>query len=322
MKVLDAPFLSCAELKELFQPLSPNLAALQLSSGRLLGKVQIFSLGDFRITLLETNQSLFLSGQRRPKPSTIAIPLNNPLPHDPYRAQGMVIPWPGLMGYNLQLTDFDLRLPAGSRLCTLVIAKDELLTRHQQQGGPLTLQRWQNTNQLELRADQATQLRDQIEALIKAEGKRADPSTADRLISAVINCFKDEEAETRAIEKRQARHTAAIELLHWCHTNPCQSVTVDALSELLYQSRTSLFKGCKEHFNRTPLQVQRAVRLDGVRELLLKPNKRDQLGLKGIKQVAQHYGFASQSHFTRRYSEAFGQLPQQTIEGNDPADAA
>ena len=322
MKVLEAPFLSCAELKELFQPLSPNLAALQLSEGRLLGKLQIFSFGTFRCTLLETNQSLFLSGQRKPQAWTLAIPLNNPLPHDAYRAQGVVMPWPGLMGYNIQLSDFDLRLPAASRLCTLVIAKDELLKRHPQQRGSLTLQRWQNSNQLELRADHANQLRDQIETLIKEEGKTTDPSTAERLLSAVINCFENEEAETRAIKKRQARHTAAIEVLHWCHTNPCQSITVDALSELLYQSRTSLFKGCKEHFNRTPLEVQRAVRLDGVRELLQKPNKRNQLGLKGIKQVAQHYGFQGQSHFTRRYSEAFGEQPQQTIQGHDPADAA
>ena len=56
---METPFLSCAELKELFQPLSPNLAALQLSEGRLLGKLQIFSFGTFRCTLLETrdNQS-------------------------------------------------------------------------------------------------------------------------------------------------------------------------------------------------------------------------------------------------------------------------
>ncbi|MAS27173.1 MAG: AraC family transcriptional regulator, partial [Synechococcus sp. NAT40] len=217
--------------------------------------------------------------------------------------------------------DFDLRLPAGSRLCTLVIAKDELLKRHPQQRGSLTLQRWQNTNQLELRADHAKQLRDQIETLIKQEGKTTDPSTAERLLSAVINCFENEEAETRAIKKRQARHTAAIEVLHWCHTNPCQSITVDDLSELLYQSRTSLFKGCKEHFNRTPLEVQRAVRLDGVREFLLKPNKRAQLDLKDIKQVAQHFDFASPDHFKRRFREAFGEQPQQTIQGNHPEGA-
>ena len=33
--LLDASFESCADLQELFQPLSPNLVALQLSSGLL-----------------------------------------------------------------------------------------------------------------------------------------------------------------------------------------------------------------------------------------------------------------------------------------------
>ena len=111
MKRFDASFQSCGEFQELFQPLSPDLVALQLSQGPLVGRLRIYSLGGFNFNLLEANQSLFLSGTRRPKPCTMVIPLvdHDPSSEDHYRAQGITMPWPGLMGYNRWLTDFDLK---------------------------------------------------------------------------------------------------------------------------------------------------------------------------------------------------------------------
>ena len=131
MKILDATFQSCADLQELFQPVSPDLRALQLSQGSLEGRLQIINLGSFRLTFLETNQALFLSGTRRPQPCTIAIPLSDPQAADPIRAQGIDMPWPGLMGYNHQLRDFDLRLAADTALASLIISKEHLNEHHQ-----------------------------------------------------------------------------------------------------------------------------------------------------------------------------------------------
>ena len=101
--------------------ISHDLVALQMSRGPLKGRLRIFHLGAIRFNLLETSQSLFLSGTRRPKPCTLAIPLDDPAAESPYRAQGIPVPWPALMGYNRQLTDFDLWIPAGARLATIVI---------------------------------------------------------------------------------------------------------------------------------------------------------------------------------------------------------
>ena len=108
MKLLDSRFQCCTDLQELFQPISPDLSALQLSKGSLEGRLQIFNLGSFRLSLLETNQALFLSGTRRAQPCTIAIPLSDPQASDLIRAQGIDMPWPVLMRYNHQLRDFDL----------------------------------------------------------------------------------------------------------------------------------------------------------------------------------------------------------------------
>ena len=76
VKLLDARFESCGDLQERFQPLSPDLVALQLSSGLLKGRVQAWGFEGFRLNLLSTNQNLFLSGARRPEPCTLALPLD------------------------------------------------------------------------------------------------------------------------------------------------------------------------------------------------------------------------------------------------------
>ena len=314
MKHLDASFESCGDLQELFQPLSPDLVALQLSRGPLLGRLRSFHLGAIRFNLLETNQSLFLSGTRRPKPCTVAIPLEEPQATSHYRAQGIRVEWPALMGYNRHLTDFDLRLPAGARLATIVIGKEVLLEQLDRRGGSQrTLERWESSNQLELLPELQQRLRDQLNQLIQRDAQGWNPEDPDQLIDSVIRCFEEPMARTRPIAKREARHEAAIDLLHWCSRTPMTPVTVEELSAELFQSRTSLFKGSKEHFEQTPLELQRSVRMDRVRQLLQDPARRNRQGLSGIGDTAASMGFTSRSHFARRYQEYYGEQPQDTL---------
>ena len=267
-----------------------------------------------RFNLLETNQGLFLSGTRRPKPCTVAIPLEEPQASSLYRAQCIPVEWPALMGYNRHLTDFDLRLPAGDRLATIVIGKELLLELLDRRGGSQrTLERWESSNQLELLPELQQRLRDQLNQLIQRDPQGWNPEDPDQLIDSVIRCFEEPMARTRPIAKREARHEAAIDLLHWCSRNPMTPVTVEELSAELFQSRTSLFKGSKEHFEQTPLELQRSVRMDRVRQLLQDPARRNHQGLSGIGDTAASMGFTSRSHFARRYQEYYGEQPQNTL---------
>lgn len=314
MGQIDSSFFSCQGLQELFGPLSPDLVALQMSRGPLHGRLRSFHLGAIRFNLLETNQSLFLSGTRRPKPCTVAIPLEEPQPTSPYRAQGVPVEWPALMGYNRHLTDFDLKVPARARLATVVIGKDAFLNQLENRGGSTrTLERWKNTNQLELQPELQKVLRDQLNNLAARDTEGWHPEDPDQLIDSVIRCFEEPMARTRPIAKREARHEAAIDLLHWCSRNPTRSVSVEELSAELFQSRTSLFKGSKEHFEQTPLELQRSVRMDRIRQLLLDPERRACLGIEGVGDSAASMGFTSRSHFARRYQEMYGEQPQETI---------
>ena len=311
---LDSTFSSCQGLQELFQALSPDLVALQMSPGPLQGRLRSFHLGAVRCHLLETNQSLFLSGTRRPKPCTVAIPLEEPQASSAYRAQGIPVEWPALMGYNRHLSDFDLRLPAGARLATIVIGKEVLLEHLERRGGSQhTLERWESTNQLELLPELQQSLRNLLHQLIQRNEQGWNPEDPDQLIDSVIRCFEEPMARTRPIAKREARHEAAIDLLHWCSRNPMTHGTVEELSAELFQSRTSLFKGSKEHFEQTPLELQRSVRMDRVRQLLQDPARRASQGLTGVSDTAASMGFTSRSHFARRYQEYYGEQPQDTL---------
>jgi AraC-like DNA-binding protein len=314
VKALDATFQCCADLQELFQPISPDLSALQLSQGSLQGRLRIINLESCRLTLLETNQALFLSGTRRPQPCTIAIPLSDPESDDPIRAQGIDMPWPGLMGYNHQLRDFDLRLAANTALASVIISKEHLHERHQQRkAGDLLLERWEQSNQLELCEPIRTQLRTQLRDLIDNQSDAHITKATNQLIDSLFQAFQNQNARTLPMAKRQTRHAAAIELLHWCSNNPSKNLTITELSEVLYQSRTSLFNGCQDHFRRTPTELQRSIRLDLVRQLLLNHERSNALGLRGVGAIAAHMGFTSRSHFARRYEQQYNELPHNTL---------
>ena len=313
MKRLDTTFESCSDLQELFQPLSPDLVALQLSYGPLKGRVQAWGFDGFRLNLLNTNQTLFLSGSRRAGACTLTLPLDQAETDTDYKAQGITMPWPGLMGYNRSLIDFDLKLPAGAQLATVVISKAAWLERHGQKDGPLMMKRWEHTNQLEVRTPLRDQLQRQLMALIHDQADSQQTVDSDQLIHTLIQCFEDPAAQTLPIAKRETRHQAAIDLLHWCAQHSKTPLKIEEISSEIYQSRTSLFKGSKEHFQRTPLELQRSIRLDRVRQLLINPKQRHNKSLTGVSEIVEEMGFSSRSHFARRYEQHFHELPSETL---------
>jgi len=223
------------------------------------------------------------------------------------------MPWPGLMGYNRSLIDFDLKLPAGARLATVVINKAAWLDRHGPTGGPLMMKRWETTNQLEVQPPLLEQLQCHLMALMHGQADTEQTETSKQLMQTLIRCFEDPTAETLPIAKREARHQAAIGLLHWCAKRPKTPLKVEEISSEIFQSRTSLFQGSKEHFQRTPLELQRSIRLDRVRQLLINPKQRQHQGFNGVSEIVEAMGFSSRSHFARRYQQHFDELPHETL---------
>ena len=118
------------------------------------------------------------------------------------------------MGCNRGLIDFDLKLPARARLTTVVINKAAWLDRHGQAGGPLMMKRWETTNQLEIQPPLLEQLQRHLMALMHGQADAEQRETSEQLMPTLIRCFGDPAAETLPIAKREARHQAAIDLVH------------------------------------------------------------------------------------------------------------
>ena len=176
------------------------------------------------------------------------------------------------------------------------------------------MKRWETTNQLEVQPALLEQLQRHLRALMHGHADAEQRETSEQLMQTLIRCFEDQTAETLPIAKRETRHQAAIDLLHWCDKNPKTPLKVEEISSEIFQSRTSLFQGSKEHFQRTPLELQRSIRLDRVRQLLINPKQRQHQGLNGVSEIVEAMGFSSRSHFARRYQQHFHELPHETLQ--------
>ena len=298
---------------QLFQPLSPELAVLQLSVGKLEGRLRIYSLGAFRLTLLESSQALFLSGQRNPERVTMALELSSQVDPCKHRAQGVMLPGHSLMGFNLKLQDFDLLLAAGTKLCSLLLPREMLLGHLRRKACQLALERLEHSNVLELSDDLTAELLPLLHSITMQPDGGVQPDSADQLLELVLSCFSDQRAEAFPVAQREDRHEAALALLHHSFKRPEQVQSVQQLCDVLHCSRSSLFKGCQEHFGITPLVLQRSVRLDRLRALLIDPSLRAREGLEGVTDVAKLFGFASRSHFARHYRKRFLELPVESL---------
>ena len=215
------------------------------------------------------------------------------------------MPWPGFLGFNQELADFDLRLPAGSQLTTLLLPKALLQDNPRSAHGTLVSQRLQQCNLLELKAQQKAELARWLNELSNNATDQPPEPIAKGLLDVSLTAFEKPTAQTRLNQARQERHNAALKVLHRCMANPKDLISSDALCEELAVSRSALFKGCQEHFGLTPTQLQRSIRLDRVRTELLQ-------GDGSIGAIAAEFGFQSRSHFARRYRGQFGELPQTT----------
>ena len=176
------------------------------------------------------------------------------------------------------------------------------------------MKRWETTNQLEVRPAMRDQLQRPLIALMHGQADAEQKETSEQLMQTLIRCFEDPTAEILPIAKRETRHQAAIDLLHWCDQYPKTRLKIEEISSEIIQLRTSLFQGSKEQFQRTLLDLQRSLRLDRLRQLLINPKQRQHQGLNGVSEIVEVMGFSSRSHFARRYQQHFHALPHETLQ--------
>jgi len=94
--------------------------------------------------------------------------------------------------------------------------------------------------------------------------------------------------------------------ISWLRTNFSQPMKVEELAELVHMSVSSFHEHFKSVTSMSPLQYQKALRLQEARRLMLS-------AMMDAGAAGQHVGYLSASQFSREYSRFFGNAPTKDI---------
>ena len=307
------PVKSTADLAAIFNRQLRNAAVLSLEPGVIEGYVDVLVLPNIRLFRVTLNASVALCADRCPGKKVFSIDLSSGISSDCIRAQGVTLTRPALFGFNANLKDLDLVLPAGSQLCTVVLQDDFLLAQVQMHACEEVLEIVDQFNVLS-NSFVSSDLMIAIAECWSSGRVVSEDIIECEIVAALMQCLLDRnERKVATITSRQDRHEAALRILAMTFSDPTKPFEIQDLASLLHQSRTSIFSGCKEKFGMSPVQVVRSVRLHQVRHALMDVELSAQNNLNGVVDTAEYFGFVGRSHFARYYKNEFMETPRQTL---------
>ena len=310
---IKLPFKSTADLAAIFNRQLHNVSVLALESGVVEGFVDVLVLPNIRLFRVTLNAPVALYADRRLGKKVFSIDLSEVISSDFIQAQGIALTRPALFGFNANLKDLDLVLPAGSQLCTVVLQDDFLLAQVQRLACEEVLEIVDQFNVLS-NSFVSSDLMIAIAKCWSSSRVVSKDIMECEIVAALMQCLLDRnERKVATITSRQDRHEAALRILAMTFSDPTQPFEIQDLANLLHQSRTSIFSGCKEKFGMSPVQVVRSVRLHQVRHALTDVEFSAQNNLNGVVDTAEYFGFVGRSHFARYYKNEFMETPRQTL---------
>ena len=310
---IKLPFKSTADLAAIFNRQLHNVSVLALEPGVVEGFVDVLILPNIRLFRVTLNAPVALYADRRLGKKVFSIDLSEVISSDFIQAQGIALTRPALFGFNANLKDLDLVLPAGSQLCTVVLQDDFLLAQVQRLACEEVLEIIDQFNVLS-NSFVSSDLMIAIAKCWSSSRVVSEDIMECEIVATLMQCLLDRnERKVATITSRQDRHEAALRILAMTFSDPTQPFEIQDLANLLHQSRTSIFSGCKEKFGMSPVQVVRSVRLHQVRHALTDVEFSAQNNLNGVVDTAEYFGFVGRSHFARYYKNEFMETPRQTL---------
>lgn len=147
-----------------------------------------------------------------------------------------------------------------------------------------------------------------VNAATRLVGCLAQPGDAELLAPLVVeeilirllrSCIGARVAQMGFAESSVHRVAKAIS---WLRANFSQPMKVEELAELVHMSVSSFHEHFKSVTSMSPLQYQKAMRLQEARRLMLST-------MMDAGTASQHVGYLSASQFSREYSRFFGSAP-------------
>ena len=290
-----------------------NTSVLSLGTGNISGFVDVIPLNNIRLFSIKVDQALAIFADRSSENILFSIDIQHSSSSDCLKAQGVSLSRAALFGFNSGLSDMDLLLPASSHMCCVDIPVDLLIKRLKKLNCTYLQEVVDNFNVL-VNSVVSGRLLSLLKQCWDSSLPISNEYLEDEIICTLVECLADRSDRKigRALN-RQDRHQAALDVLSTTYLNPTRAFEVQDLSDLLHQSRTSLFNGCKEKFGMSPVQIVRSVRLHQVRYALLDVEFCIENNLNGVIDTAEFFGFIGRSHFTKHYKNEFKETPRQTL---------
>lgn len=313
MVQIRLPVKSTADLAAIFNRQLRNAAVLSLAPGIVEGFVDVLVLPNIRLFRVTLSASVALYADRCPGKKVFSIDLSPAISSDCIRAQGVTLTRPALFGFNTNLKDLDLLLPAGSQMCSIALQDKYLLSQVQRLACVEVLETLDQFNVLS-NSCVSSDLMIAMARCWSSDRIVSEDVLECEIVAALIQSLLDKcERKIARVSSRQDRHDAALRILSMTFSDPTQPFEIQDLANLLHQSRTSIFSGCKEKFGMSPVQVVRSVRLHQVRHALLDLEFSVEKNLNGVVDTAEYFGFVGRSHFAKYYKSEFMETPRQTL---------
>ena len=304
---------STVDIASIFNRQLANTSVLSLGTGNVSGFVDVIPLENIRLFSIKVDQPLAIFADRSCEKILFSIDLQHSSANDCLKAQGVSLSRAALFGFNSGLSDMDLLLPASSNMCCVAIPAKFLIKRLEKLNCTELQEVLDNFNIL-VNSVVSGRLISILQQCWDSSLPISNEYLEDEIICTLVECLADQADRKigRALN-RQDRHQAALDVLSTTYLTPTKAFEVQDLSDLLHQSRTSLFNGCKEKFGMSPVQVVRSVRLHQVRYALLDIEFCIENNLNGVIDTAEFFGFAGRSHFAKHYKNEFKETPRQTL---------
>ena len=306
-------FNSASELAAALLRLGKNFNVLQLSQGRLQGHFSVVHLKDLSIFSIQTNQRLLLNGERGK--DSIAFSLETSGVHDDHRIYSRSIEPYSLHGFKPDLQESHFQLTAGSTSVIAITSARKFGRFLERCGQTQLLEILHTSNSLQLQPGDYLKISRQLTWHLNNPSSNSGQRSlhASNIFALMLEVFINTKHDQFSTFRIAPRQQLVCDLIDWGFDNSTQPLKLDEISNILLSSRRTLIQGCKENFQKGPMELLRLIRLEQVNHVLRSNEARKSLGLDKIGDIAHHFGFTSRGHFSASYQSYFGETPRQTL---------
>ena len=309
---IDQGFFSAEECSSLWRLLGCDYYWAQVSAGPLRGRLRVERQGPIILASIQSNQALFVQGQRNPDWLPFTIELTDNIAE--HRHFGESVMPNTLGGFSTRLDESFLRTsPGGSHLGIALIQRKRVHELDSLDPARCLLEQMERSNSVLLSQECHLELRRLMLPPAWQSGD-ADISFSPHLLEAkLLECLApSSHSDFRPVVA--THHSDLVkELVQFSFSRSTSPVTLDEVCRALFTTKTTLTVSCREMFGFGPMSLMKCIRLQQVHHVLRNPDLQRKLACSTVKDVSKHFGFHSRNHFAHDYRRMFHATPRETL---------